>query len=317
MNNFSFFHELGMKYPIIQGGMAWVSDSSLAAAVSNAGGLGIIAAANTPTHIVKEEIRKAKQLTDKTFGVNIMLLSENAEEIAKLVCEEQIKVITTGAGSPGKYLKMWKEHGITVIPVVPSVALAKRMAKEGADAVIAEGGESGGHIGEITTMALLPQVIDAVDIPVIAAGGIGDGRGIAAAFMLGASGVQVGTRFLVSKECTIHQNYKDRVIKARDIDTVVTGRPTGHPVRVLRNKLTRQYDELEKAGASLEQLEALGSGALRKAAREGDIDNGSVMAGQIAGLIKKEQTCLEIIEEMFDQAQERMTALKSIGIIKD
>lgn len=317
MNNFSFMHNLGMKYPIIQGGMAWVSDSALAAAVSNAGGLGLIAAANTPTHIVKEEIRKAKQLTDKAFGVNIMLLSENAEEIAHLVCEEQIKVITTGAGSPGKYLKMWKEHGITVIPVVPSVALAKRMAKEGADAVIAEGGESGGHVGEITTMALVPQVVDAVDIPVIAAGGIGDGRGIAAAFMLGASGVQVGTRFLVSKECTIHQNYKDRVIKARDIDTVVTGRPTGHPVRVLRNKLTRQYDELEKAGASIEQLEALGSGALRKAAREGDIDNGSVMAGQIAGLVKEEQTCQEIIEEMFAQAQDRMTALKSIGIIRE
>ena len=317
MNDFSFFHNLGMKYPIIQGGMAWVSESSLAAAVSNAGGLGLIAAANTPTQIVKEEIRKAKQLTDKIFGVNIMLMSENAEEIAQLVCEEQIKVITTGAGSPGKYIKMWKEYGITVIPVVASVAMAKRMAKEGADAVVAEGGEAGGHVGEITTMSLLPQVVDAVDIPVIAAGGIGDGRGIAAAFMLGASGVQVGTRFLVSKECTIHQNYKDRVIKARDIDSVVTGRPTGHPVRVLRNRLTRQFDELEKSGGTLEQLEALGSGALRKAARDGDIDNGSVMAGQIAGLIKKEQTCQEIIEEMFAQSQERMTALRSIGIIKD
>lgn len=317
MNNFSFFHNLGIKYPIIQGGMAWVSDSSLAAAVSNAGGLGLIAAANTPTHIVKEEIRKAKLLTDKIFGVNIMLMSENAEEIAQLVCEEKIKIITTGAGSPGKYLKMWKDHGITVIPVVASVAMAKRMAKEGADAVVAEGGEAGGHVGEITTMSLLPQVVDAVDIPVIAAGGIGDGRGIAAAFMLGASGVQVGTRFLVSKECTIHQNYKDKVIKARDIDSVVTGRPTGHPVRVLKNRLTRQYSDLEKAGASLEQLEALGSGALRKAARDGDIDNGSVMAGQIAGLIKKEQTCQEIIEEMFAQSQERMIALRSIGIIRD
>lgn len=317
MNNFSFFHNLGIKYPIIQGGMAWVSDSSLAAAVSNAGGLGIIAAANTPTKIVKEEIRKAKQLTDKIFGVNIMLMSENAEEIAQLVCEEKIKIITTGAGSPGKYLKMWKEHGITIIPVVASVAMAKRMAKEGADAVIAEGGEAGGHVGEITTMALLPQVIDAVDIPVIAAGGIGDGRGIAAAFMLGASGVQVGTRFLVSKECTIHQNYKDKVIKARDIDSVVTGRPTGHPVRVLKNRLTRQYGDLEKAGGTLEELEALGSGALRKAARDGDIDNGSVMAGQIAGLVKKEQTCQEIIEEMFAQSQERMIALRSIGIIRD
>lgn len=315
MNNFGFFHNLGIKYPLIQGGMAWISDSSLAAAVSNAGGLGLIAAANTPIEIVKEEIRKAKQLTDKPFGVNIMLLSENAEDVAKLVCEEGIKVITTGAGSPGKYLKMWKEHGITVIPVVASVAMARRMEKEGADAVVAEGGEAGGHVGELTTMALLPQVVDAVSIPVIAAGGIGDGRGIAAAFMLGASGVQVGTRFLVSKECTVHQNYKDRVIKARDIDTVVTGRPTGHPVRVLRNRLTRQYDELEKSGASLEELEALGSGALRKAVKDGDIDSGSVMAGQIAGLIKKEQTCSEIIEEMFTQAQERFNNLGTIKII--
>ena len=307
MNKFGFFHNLGIEYPLIQGGMAWISDSSLAAAVSNAGGLGLIAAANTPVDIVREEIRKAKELTDKPFGVNIMLLSENAEAVAKLVCDEGIKVITTGAGSPGKYLKMWKEHGITVIPVVASVAMARRMEKEGADAVVAEGGEAGGHVGELTTMSLLPQVVDAVDIPVIAAGGIGDGRGIAAVFMLGASGVQVGTRFLVSKECTVHQNYKDRVIKARDIDTVVTGRPTGHPVRVLRNKLTRQYDELEKSGASLEELEALGSGALRKAVKDGDIDNGSVMAGQIAGLVKKEQTCREIIEEMFTQAQDRLS----------
>lgn len=306
MNNFSFFHKLGIRYPLIQGGMAWISDSSLASAVSEAGGIGMIAAANTPVEIVRKEIRKAKELTNKPFGVNIMLLSENAEAIAKLVCEEGIKVITTGAGSPGRYLKMWKEHGITVIPVVPSVALARRMEKEGADAVIAEGGESGGHVGELTTMALLPQVIDAVNIPVIAAGGIGDGRGIAAAFMLGASGVQMGTRFLVARECTVHQNYKDRVIKARDIDSVVTGKPTGHPVRVLRNKLTRQYDELEKAGASLEELEALGSGALRKAAKEGDMDNGSVMAGQIAGLVKKEQTCQEIIEELFAQTKERL-----------
>lgn len=306
MNNFEFFHKLGVKYPIIQGGMAWISDSSLAAAVSEAGGIGMIAAANTPVEIVKSEIKKAKELTNKPFGVNIMLLSENAEAVAKLVCEEGVKVISTGAGSPGKYIKMWKEHGITVIPVVPSVALARRMEKEGADAVVAEGGESGGHIGELTTMALLPQVIDAVKIPVIAAGGIGDGRGIAAAFMLGASGVQLGTRFLVSRECTVHQNYKDRVMKAKDIDTVVTGRPTGHPVRVLRNKLTRQYEELEKSGASLEELEALGAGALRKAARDGDMDNGSVMAGQIAGLVKAEQTCKEIIEEIFNQAKERL-----------
>lgn len=310
MNNFGFFHRLGIKYPLIQGGMAWVSDSQLAAAVSNAGGLGLIAAANAPTEYIRQEIRKAKELTDKPFGVNIMLLSENAEEITRLVCEEGVKVVATGAGSPGKYIKMWKEHGITVIPVVASVAMARRMEKEGADAVVAEGGESGGHIGELTTMALLPQVIDAVQIPVIAAGGIGDGRGIAAAFMLGASGVQIGTRFLVAKECSVHQNYKDRVIKAKDIDTAVTGRSTGHPVRVLRNKLSRQYEELERNGATPEQLEALGAGALRKAVKDGDMDYGSVMSGQIAGLIKKEQTCQEIIEEMFAQAKERLNGFK-------
>jgi len=313
MNRFDFFKKLGIKYPIIQGGMAWISDSSLAAAVANAGGLGLIAAANTPVEYIREEIRKAKELTDKPFGVNIMLLSENADAVARLVCEEGIKVVTTGAGSPGKYLKMWKEHGITVIPVVASVALARRMEKEGADAVIAEGGEAGGHVGELTTMALIPQVVDAVDIPVIAAGGIGDGRGIAAAFMLGASGVQVGTRFLVARECTVHQNYKNRVLKAKDIDSVVTGRPTGHPVRVLRNRLSRQFEELERTGAPLEKYEELGAGALKRAVKEGDMDNGSVMAGQIAGLIKKEQTCKEIIEEMFADAQERLKALKDLS----
>lgn len=313
MNKLNFFKDLGIKYPIIQGAMAWISESSLASAVSNAGGLGIIAGANAPVEYIKEEIRKTKELTSKPFGVNIMLLSENAEKVAKLVCDEGVKVVTTGAGSPGKYIKMWKECGITIIPVVPSVALARRMEKEGVDAVIAEGGESGGHVGELTTMALVPQVVDAVNIPVIAAGGIGDGRGIAAAFMLGAIGVQVGTRFLVSKECIIHQNYKDRIIKARDIDTVVTGRITGHPVRVLRNKLTRKYEELERAGASLDELEALGVGALRRAVQDGDVDNGSIMSGQIAGLINKEQTCQEIIEEMFDQAQARLDALKGIS----
>jgi enoyl-[acyl-carrier protein] reductase II len=316
MNKFAFFHKLGVKYPLIQGGMAWISDSSLAAAVSNAGGIGMIAAANAPLEYVKQEIRKTKALTDKPFGVNIMLLSENAEAVAILVCAEGVKVVTTGAGSPGKYLKTWKEHGITVIPVVASVAMAKRMEKEGADAVVAEGGESGGHVGELTTMALVPQVVDAVSIPVVAAGGIGDGRGIAAAFMMGASGVQVGTRFLVAKECTVHQNYKNRVLRAKDIDSVVTGKSTGHPVRVLRNKLTRQYDELEKNGASLQELEKLGEGALRRAAREGDMDNGSVMAGQIAGLIKKEQTCREIIEEMFAGLQERLTALDYKSIVE-
>ncbi|KYH28739.1 MULTISPECIES: enoyl-[acyl-carrier-protein] reductase FabK [Clostridium] len=304
MSSNSLFKKLGIKYPIIQGGMAWIADSSLAAAVSNAGGLGIIAAGNAPVDYVREEIRKAKQMTDKPFGVNIMLLSDNADDIAKLVCEEGVKVITTGAGSPGKYMEMWKKHGITVIPVVASVALAKRMERSGADAVVAEGCEAGGHIGELTTMALVPQVVDAVNIPVIAAGGIGDGRGVAAAFMLGASGVQVGTRFLVANECTVHKNYKERVIKAKDIDTVVTGRATGHPVRVLRNKLTREFSLLEKGEFSLEKFEELGKGALPRAARDGDIEMGSVMAGQIAGLIKKEQSCREIIEEIFTEAEQ-------------
>jgi len=292
---------VGIKYPIIQGGMAWIADSSLAAAVSYAGGLGIITG-NAPVEWVRQEIRNTKELTDKPFGVNIMLLSETADEIAQMVCDEGVKVVTTGAGNPGKYIKKWKEHGIIVIPVVPSVALAKRMEKSGVDALIAEGCESGGHVGELTTMALIPQVVDAVNIPVIAAGGIGDGRGIAASFMLGADAVQVGTRFLVAKECTVHQNYKNKVMKAKDIDTQVTGRPTGHPVRIIRNKLSRKFQILEKEGAPLVEFENLGRGALSKAVRDGDIDNGSVMAGQIAGLINKEQTCSEIINEMFNEA---------------
>ncbi|PIH03337.1 enoyl-[acyl-carrier-protein] reductase FabK [Clostridium combesii] len=296
-----FSHMVGIKYPIIQGGMAWIADSSLAAAVSNAGGLGIITG-NAPVEWVRQEIRKTKELTDKPFGVNIMLLAETADEIAQMVCDEGVKVVTTGAGNPGKYIRKWKEYGIIVIPVVPSVALAKRMEKSGADAIIAEGCESGGHVGELTTMTLIPQVVDAVDIPVIAAGGIGDGRGIAASFMLGADAVQVGTRFLVAKECTVHQNYKNKVMKAKDIDTQVTGRPTGHPVRIIRNRLSRKFQILEKEGASLEEFEKLGRGALSKAVIEGDIDNGSVMAGQIAGLINKEQTCSEIINEIFDEA---------------
>ena len=307
----SMFCEMtGVKYPIIQGGMAWIADSSLAAAVSNAGGLGIIAAANAPVDYIRDEIRKTKALTDKPFGVNIMLLSDNAEAIAKMVCEEGVKVVTTGAGNPGKYIEMWKEHGIKVIPVVASVALAKRMERSGVDAVIAEGCESGGHVGELTTMALVPQVVDAVNIPVIAAGGIGDGRGIAAAFMLGAEGVQVGTRFLVSHECTVHDNYKERVIKAKDIDTVVTGRPTGHPVRVLRNKLTRQFQLLEKDGAEADKFEELGRGALPKAVKDGDIEFGSVMAGQIAGLVCKIQSCEEIIKEMFEEADIALNKVK-------
>ncbi|MHC1685010.1 MAG: enoyl-[acyl-carrier-protein] reductase FabK [Clostridiaceae bacterium] len=295
---------LDIKYPIFQGGMAWIADSSLAAAVSNAGGLGIIAGANAPVEHIRNEIRKVKELTDKPFGVNIMLLSDNAEELAKIVCEEGVKVVTTGAGNPGKYIEMWKAHGIKVIPVVASVALAKRMERSGVDAVIAEGCEAGGHIGKLTTMALVPQVVDAVSIPVIAAGGIGDGRGVAAAFMLGAEGIQIGTRFLVANECTVHQNYKNAVLKAKDIDTTVTGRSTGHPVQVLRNKLARQYEILEKEKAPAEKLEELGRGALPKAARDGDIDLGSVMTGQIAGLISKEQSCKEIIEEMFNEFEE-------------
>lgn len=295
---------LNIKYPIFQGGMARIADASLASAVSEAGGLGIITGA-APTEWVREQIRKAKELTDKPFGVNIMLMSENADEIAELVCTEGVKVVTTGAGSPGKYMEKWKEHGIKVIPVVASVALAKRMEKCGADAVVAEGTESGGHVGQLTTMALVPQVVDAVDIPVIGAGGIGDGRGVAAALMLGAEGVQVGTRFLVAEECTVHANYKEKILKAKDIDTEITGRSTGHPVRVLRNKLARKFVKLEKEGASIEELEALGVGGLKKAAIDGDVDNGSVMAGQIAGMINKEQTAKEIIEELFKEADER------------
>lgn len=304
----AFCEMVNIKYPIIQGGMAWIAESSLASAVSNSGGLGIIAAANAPVDYVRDEIRKTKQLTDKPFGVNIMLLSENAEEVAHMVCEEGVKVVTTGAGNPSKYIEMWKQHGITVIPVIASVAMAKKMEKYGVDAVVAEGCESGGHVGELTTMALIPQVVDAVKIPVIAAGGIGDGRGVAAAFMLGATGVQVGTRFLVSHECIVHPNYKQKVLNANDIDTAVTGRPTGHPVRVLRNKLTRQYQLLEKENSGPERLEELGKGALPRAARDGDVDMGSVMAGQISGLICKEQSCSEIIKEMFKEAEEKIKA---------
>ena len=291
---------LNIKYPIIQGGMAWIADASLAVGVSEAGGLGIISGVG-PTEVVRAQIRKAKELTDKPFGVNVMLMQDNADEIAHLVCDEKVPVVTTGAGSPGKYIEMWKSHGIKVIPVVPSIAIAKRMEKFGADAVIAEGMESGGHIGQTTTMSLVPQVVDAVNIPVIAAGGIGDGRGIAASFMLGAVGVQMGTRFLVSNECNVHKNYKEKVLKAKDIETEVTGNSTSHPVRVLRNKLTREYIKLEKSNSNSEKLESLTRGALRKAVIEGDTENGSVMAGQIAGLVKKEQSCKEIIEELMTE----------------
>lgn len=293
---------LGIQYPIIQGGMAWVAEHNLAAAVSEAGGLGLIGGANAPGEVVREEIRKAKELTDKPFGVNVMLLSPHADDVAKVVVEEGIKVVTTGAGNPEKYMDMWKAAGIKVITVVASVALAKRMEKYGADAVVAEGTESGGHIGEATTMTLVPQVADAVSIPVIAAGGIADGRGIAAAFMLGAEAVQIGTRFVVAKESIVHENYKQRIIKAKDIDSAVTGRTHGHPIRCLRNKMTREYLKLEQEGKSFEELEYLTLGSLRKAVQEGDVNEGTVMAGQIAGMIDREQTCKEMIEEMAAQA---------------
>ena len=294
---------LGMEYPIIQGGMAWVAESHLAAAVSAAGGLGLIGGANAPAEVIRNYIREVKAVTDKPFGVNVMLMSPYADEVAKVIVEEGVKVVTTGAGNPEKYMEMWKAAGIKVIPVVASVALAKRMERYGADAVVAEGTESGGHIGEATTMTLVPQVVDAVSIPVIAAGGIGDGRGIAAAFMLGAEAVQMGTRFLVAKECTVHQNYKDRVLKAKDIDSTVTGRTHGHPVRCLRNQMTREYVKLENEGKSFEELEYLTLGTLRKAVQEGDVTNGTVMAGQIAGMVSKEQTCKEMIDEMMAQAE--------------
>lgn len=294
---------LGIEYPIIQGGMAWVAEYHLAAAVSEAGGLGLIGAASAPPEVVREQIRKAKELTDKPFGVNVMLLNPNADEVAKVIVEEGIRVVTTGAGNPAKYMEMWKSAGVKVIPVVASVALAKMMARAGADAIVAEGTESGGHIGAATTMTLVPQVVDAVDIPVIAAGGIADGRGFAAAMMLGAEAVQMGTRFIVAKESIVHAAYKAKVIAAKDIDSEVTGSSTGHPVRQIRNKMTREYLELEKKGASFEELEYLTLGSLRKAVMEGDVINGTLMAGQIAGLVKKEQTCAEIIQEIMAEAK--------------
>ena len=294
---------LGIEYPIIQGGMAWVAENHLASAVSEAGGLGLIGGANAPAEVVRNYIRKVKEVTDKPFGVNVMLMIPYAADVAKVVVEEGVKVVTTGAGDPSKYMDMWKNAGVKVIPVVASVALAKRMERYGADAVVAEGCESGGHIGEATTMTLVPQVVDAVSVPVIAAGGIADGRGIAAAFMLGAEAVQMGTRFLVAKECTVHQNYKNRVLKAKDIDSTVTGRTHGHPVRCLRNQMTREYLKLENEGKSFEELEYLSLGTLRKAVQEGDVQNGTVMAGQIAGMVAKEQTCKEMIEEMMAQTE--------------
>lgn len=289
---------LGIEYPIIQGGMAWVAEYHLAAAVSNAGGLGLIGAASAPAEWVREQIRECKKLTDKPFGVNILLLSPYADEVAKVVAEEGVKVVTTGAGSPEKYIPMWKEAGIKVIPVVASVAMAKRMERSGVDALVAEGCEAGGHIGENTTMVLVPQIVDAVNIPVIAAGGIADGRGLAAAFMLGAKGVQMGTHFVVTHESIVHDNYKDRIIKAKDIDSRVTGRTTGHPVRVIRNDMTKKYIELENSGASFEELEQLTLGGLRKCVVEGDVVNGSVMAGQSAAMVKERLSCKELIDKL-------------------
>lgn len=294
---------LGTKYPVIQGGMAWVAEYHLAAAVSNAGGLGLIGAASAPPEIVQQQIREAKKLTDNPFGVNVMLLNPNAPEVAQIVIEEGVKVVTTGAGSPAKFMDAWKAAGVTVIPVVASVAMAKMMERAGADAVVAEGMESGGHIGSQTTMTLVPQVADAISIPVIAAGGIADGRGIAASMMLGAEGVQMGTRFIVAEESIVHKNYKERVIKARDIDSEVTGMSTGHPIRVLRNQMTREYLKMEKEGASFEELEYMTLGALRNAVIDGDAVRGSLMAGQSAGLVKKEQSCKEIIEEIMTEAE--------------
>ena len=292
---------LGIKYPIIQGGMAWVAEHNLAAAVSNAGGFGIIGAANAPAEWVRDEIRKAKELTDKPFGVNVMLLSQHADEVAQAVAEEGVKAVTTGAGSPEKYMKMWKAAGVKVIPVVASVALAKRMERCGADAVVAEGTEAGGHIGENTTMVLVPQVADAVQIPVIAAGGIADGRGVAAVFMLGAKGVQLGTRFVATEEAQVHENYKNCILKARDIDSRVTGRATGHPVRAIRNQMTKTYLQKEQEGAAFEELELLTLGGLKKAVVDGDVQNGSVMAGQIAGMIKEKMSCKEVIEKLVQE----------------
>lgn len=294
---------LKTKYPIIQGGMAWISDASLAAAVSNAGGLGIIAAGSAPGNIVEAQIKKAKELTDKPFGVNVMLLSPFAEEVIDIICREGIKIITTGAGNPKRFMQKLKDNNITVIPVVPSSDIAKKMEKLGVDAVIAEGEEAGGHIGQNTTMTLVPQVVDAVNIPVIAAGGIADGRGVAAAYMLGANGIQVGTRFLVANECTVHQNYKDLVLRGKSSDTTVSARSTGHPVRSLKNQLSNKFVELESTGATKEKVEALGTGALCRAATEGDVESGSVMVGQIVGLVNKEESCHDIIQDLMNDAK--------------
>ena len=294
---------LGIEYPVFQGGMAWIADGELAAAVSNGGGLGIIAAGNAPADWVREQIKRAKELTDKPFGVNIMLLSPYADEVAAVAAEEKVAVVTTGAGNPSKYMQMWKDAGIKVIPVVASCALAKLMQRLGASAVIAEGGESGGHIGELTTMVLVPQIADTVTIPVIAAGGIADGRGVAAAFMLGACGVQVGTRFLAAEECNIHPNYKEKIVKAKDLCTMVTGRRLGHPVRALRTNFQKEYLKAEYTQISDEELEAMGAGSLRKAVADGNNEEGCFLAGQSAAMVKGVQPAADIVRELCETAE--------------
>lgn len=306
---------LNIKYPIIQGGMAWVADANLAAAVSNAGGLGLIAGGAAPAEVIRQEILKVREMTDKPFGVNIMLLNPNTEDLADLVVEMKVPVVTTGAGSPVKYIQKWHDAGIKVIPVMPNAQQAKRVEKYGADAVVVEGCEAGGHIGEMTTMVLTPETADTVSIPVITAGGVADGRGLAAAFLLGAEGVQVGTRFLSAVECNISQAYKDMVIKAKGSDTTVTGRSNGHPVRALKNRMTRKYLEMEKEGLSFEELEHLTVGSLRKAVKDGNVDEGSFMSGQSAGLVHKIQTCQEIIEEMFSEAEDILKNPVGKGIV--
>ena len=295
---------LGCQYPIIQGGMAWVAEHTLAAAVSNAGGIGLIAGGSAPIDYLREQIRLCKEKTDKPFGVNIMLMSPNAEDLAQLCIDEKVAVVTTGAGNPGKFIPAWKEAGIKVIPVIPSVALAKRMERAGADAVVAEGTESGGHIGENTTMCLVPQVVDALEIPVIAAGGIADGRGVAASFMLGAEGVQIGTRFLASEECQIHPTFKELVVKAKDTDSVVTGRYTGHPCRNIKTKFAKMLANGEKDGSlTPEQFEEVTLGSLRKAVQDGNLEEGSFLCGAIAGMINDIKPCDAIVKEIMEQAE--------------
>ena len=294
---------LGIRYPVFQGGMAWIADGKLAAAVSDGGGLGIIAAGNAPGDYVREQVRIARSLTKKPIGVNIMLLSPYADDVAQVVVEEKIEVVTTGAGNPSKYMNAWKEAGIRVIPVVASVAMAKILTRMGASALIAEGGESGGHVGELTTMVLVPQICDATTLPVIAAGGIADGRGVAAALMLGACGVQMGTRFLSATECSIHPNYKEKILKATDLCTMVTGKRLGHPVRSLRTPFAREYSKAEYGGMPDEELEALGTGALRRAVQEGDNRTGCFLAGQVAAMVKQEQPAAQIIQEVMQEAE--------------